>query len=57
MKLTILGNNSALPAYGRHPTAQLLEVNQQFHLIASISAICMGIIILDWSVYSVVYPC
>jgi ribonuclease Z len=33
MKLTILGNNSALPAYGRHPTAQLLEVNQQFHLI------------------------
>jgi len=33
MKLTILGNNSALPAYGRHPTAQLLEVNQQLHLI------------------------
>lgn len=33
MKLTILGNNSALPAYGRHPTAQILEVNQQYHLI------------------------
>jgi ribonuclease Z len=33
MKLTILGNNSALPAYGRHPTAQLLEINHQYFLI------------------------
>lgn len=26
MKVTILGNNSALPAYGRHPTAQVVTV-------------------------------
>ena len=26
MKLTILGNNSALPAFGRHPTAQAVTV-------------------------------
>lgn len=26
MKVTILGNNSALPAYGRHPTAQVVSV-------------------------------
>lgn len=26
MTITILGNNSALPAYGRHPTAQLVSV-------------------------------
>lgn len=26
MKVTILGNNSALPAFGRHPTAQLVSV-------------------------------
>lgn len=30
-ELTILGNNSAVPAYGRHPTAQVLKHhNQQF---------------------------
>ncbi len=27
MKLTILGNNSALPAHDRHPTAQFLSLN------------------------------
>ncbi len=27
MKLTILGNNSALPAHGRHPTAQFLSLS------------------------------
>ena len=26
MKVTILGNNSALPAFGRHPTAQVISV-------------------------------
>jgi ribonuclease Z len=26
MKVTILGNNSALPAFGRHPTAQIVSV-------------------------------
>lgn len=26
MKVTILGNNSALPAFGRHPTAQVVNV-------------------------------
>lgn len=33
MKVTILGNNSALPAYGRHPTAQILEIAQFLMLI------------------------
>jgi ribonuclease Z len=32
MQLTILGNNSALPAYGRHPTAQVLSVNGELLL-------------------------
>ncbi|XZF12493.1 ribonuclease Z [Chitinophagaceae bacterium MMS25-I14] len=27
MKVTILGNNSALPAFGRHPTAQIVSVS------------------------------
>lgn len=31
--LTILGNNSALPAYGRHPTAQVLQWADQSFLI------------------------
>ncbi len=31
--LTILGNNSALPAYNRHPTAQVLTLNDQLFLI------------------------
>ncbi len=31
--LTILGNNSALPAHGRHPTAQLLHWNSRAFLI------------------------
>ncbi|NCX96548.1 MAG: ribonuclease Z [Chitinophagia bacterium] len=26
MKITILGNNSALPAYGRHPTSQIVSL-------------------------------
>lgn len=30
---TILGSNSALPANGRHPTAQLLNVNNHYYLI------------------------
>lgn len=33
MKLTILGNNSALPAYGRHPTAQVVELHGETILI------------------------
>lgn len=33
MHITILGNNSALPAYGRHPTAQAVEVNGELLLI------------------------
>ena len=33
MTITILGNNSALPAYGRHPTAQAVEVNGEIVLI------------------------
>ncbi len=33
MKITILGNNSALPAYGRYPTAQVVEINEQLLLM------------------------
>ncbi|MBS1772453.1 MAG: ribonuclease Z [Bacteroidetes bacterium] len=33
MRLTILGNNSALPAFGRHPTAQALSVWGELLLI------------------------
>lgn len=33
MKLTILGNNSALPAYQRHPTAQFLSLGGEDLLI------------------------
>ncbi len=32
-KLTILGSNSALPAYGRFPTAQVLNVNEHLYLL------------------------
>jgi ribonuclease Z len=31
--VTILGNNSALPAYDRHPTAQVVTLNEQVFLI------------------------
>jgi ribonuclease Z len=33
MKVTILGNNSALPAFGRHPTAQCVSVYGEVLLI------------------------
>ena len=33
LALTILGNNSAIPAFGRHPTAQLLQNHEQSFLI------------------------
>jgi len=33
MKLTILGCNAAAPAYGRKPTAQLLNINEENFLI------------------------
>lgn len=33
MKITILGNNSALPAYGRYPTAQVIEINEHYFLM------------------------
>jgi ribonuclease Z len=33
MKVTILGNNSALPAFGRHPTAQAVSVYADLLLI------------------------
>jgi len=33
MKVTILGNNSALPAFGRHPTAQAVTVYGEMLLI------------------------
>ena len=32
-EVLILGNSSATPMYGRHPTAQLLNFNEQFFLI------------------------
>jgi len=33
MKLTILGNNSALPAFGRHPTAQIIDIDGELILL------------------------
>jgi ribonuclease Z len=30
--VTILGNNSAIPAYDRHPTAQVITMNEQLYL-------------------------
>ncbi len=33
MKVTILGNNSALPAYGRNPTAQIVQIENEILLI------------------------
>lgn len=33
LALTILGNNSAIPAFDRHPTAQVLHSQEEFYLI------------------------
>jgi ribonuclease Z len=33
MKVTILGNNSALPAHGRYPTSQVINISEQLFLI------------------------
>jgi len=33
MKVTVLGNNSALPAFGRHPSAQAVSVWGEILLI------------------------
>jgi ribonuclease Z len=33
LALTILGNNSAIPAFGRNPTAQVLQLDEEFFLI------------------------
>lgn len=33
IKVTILGNNSALPAFDRHPTAQTIEIREQVFLM------------------------
>lgn len=33
LALTILGNNSAIPAYGRNPTAQVLQTHDENYLI------------------------
>jgi ribonuclease Z len=33
LALTILGNNSAIPAYGRNPTAQVVQTNDENYLI------------------------
>ena len=33
MRITILGNNSALPAFGRHPTAQAVDLNGETLLL------------------------
>ena len=32
-KITILGSSGAMPAYGRHPTSQLVEVQNRFFLV------------------------
>src|ERR1700752_3722976 len=33
LAVTILGNNSALPAYDRHPTAQVVTLDDQLFLV------------------------
>jgi ribonuclease Z len=33
LSLTILGNNSAIPAFGRNPTAQVLQLQDDYFLI------------------------
>lgn len=33
MKITILGNNSAIPAHGRYPSAQVIEIKDQLLLL------------------------
>src|ERR1700753_1286437 len=33
LALTILGNNSAIPAFGRNPTAQILQTPEETYLI------------------------
>lgn len=33
MKITILGNNSAIPSLGRHPSAQIVEIREQLLLV------------------------
>jgi ribonuclease Z len=33
LALTILGNNSAIPAFGRNPTAQILQTQEEYFLI------------------------
>lgn len=33
LSLTILGNNSAIPAFGRNPTAQVLQLQDEYFLI------------------------
>lgn len=32
-EVTILGNNSAIPAHGRHPTAQVVNINDKLFLV------------------------
>jgi ribonuclease Z len=32
-KITILGSSGALPAYGRHPTSQLVEIQNRYFLV------------------------
>jgi len=33
LEITVLGSNSAIPAYGRHPSAQILHCKNKLHLI------------------------
>jgi ribonuclease Z len=33
MKITILGNNSALPAYNRYPTCQVVNINETYIMV------------------------
>jgi ribonuclease Z len=32
-KITILGSSGAMPAYGRHPSSQLIEIQNQFFMV------------------------
>ena len=43
-KITILGSSGALPAYGRHPSAQLIEIQNRYFLVDCGEAVQMQLI-------------
>ena len=39
LAVTILGNNSALPAYDRHPTAQVVTLDEYLFLVNGVGGV------------------